>query len=236
MTIVSPQLCTLCGLNPLTGRQTKYCSKTCEMRGADAIRQSRGGQAAYRKSIRATLTQKAREYRDRKAVDRRCRHCGTAFKARLTGTGYSSYCSMSCSKRKVSLKKSAMSYLRECARCATPFVTNRWHQIFCTSVCSGRAHGSRRDARIRGQFVEHVSPDLVFKADGWMCWLCGEEADRTAVVPDPKAPTIDHLTPLSQGGEHSYANVRTAHFYCNARRGARDPRVLEWAVEASRAA
>jgi 5-methylcytosine-specific restriction endonuclease McrA len=30
--------------------------------------------------------------------------------------------------------------------------------------------------------------------------------------------TIDHIKPLSKGGEHSYANTALAHYGCNARK------------------
>jgi len=39
---------------------------------------------------------------------------------------------------------------------------------------------------------------------------------RNAVVPHPKAPTIDHVIPLSKGGTHEPANVQLAHYYCNS--------------------
>ncbi len=267
MTIVSPQLCTLCGLNLLTGRQTKYCSKTCEMRGAEALRQSRGGQAAYRKSIRATLTQKAREYRDRKAVDRLCRHCGTAFKARMTGTGHASYCSKTCKNRKVDLRKKRVytkqvltcvrctSWFRSeypdqkycspgckflperkswvmgwCAWCTSAFTSAQPDARYCSDRCGKKMNRARRDERLARAYVEDVSPAKVFGNDNWMCWLCGEEADPTRVAPYPLAATVDHLIPVSEGGEHSYANVRTAHFICNSRRGARRVAELEWAT------
>jgi len=40
----------------------------------------------------------------------------------------------------------------------------------------------------------------------------------TKVVPHPKAPTIDHIVPLSAGGDDTKANVQLAHFSCNTRK------------------
>jgi 5-methylcytosine-specific restriction endonuclease McrA len=40
------------------------------------------------------------------------------------------------------------------------------------------------------------------------------------VVPHYKAPTIDHLIPISEDGEDAPANVQLAHFICNSIRGA----------------
>lgn len=39
--------------------------------------------------------------------------------------------------------------------------------------------------------------------------------------PDPLAPTIDHVIPISLGGDDIRANVQLAHFRCNNVKGAR---------------
>lgn len=48
---------------------------------------------------------------------------------------------------------------------------------------------------------------------------CRLQIDRALSGRDAMGPTLDHLVPISQGGEHSYANVRAAHRRCNSRRG-----------------
>lgn len=53
-----------------------------------------------------------------------------------------------------------------------------------------------------------------------MCQLCGKRVAMTQSVPHPKAPTIDHVLPLSQGGDDVKANVQLAHFACNSSKGA----------------
>ena len=71
-----------------------------------------------------------------------------------------------------------------------------------------------------GQF-ETVDPNRVAYRDGWVCQICGEPVDPTlAQMNLPDAPSIDHVHPLSRGGEHTYANVRLAHRRCNTKRGA----------------
>jgi 5-methylcytosine-specific restriction endonuclease McrA len=42
--------------------------------------------------------------------------------------------------------------------------------------------------------------------------------DWAAGLFEPDYPTVDHVKPLSQGGEHSRANARTACFACNSAR------------------
>jgi hypothetical protein len=44
--------------------------------------------------------------------------------------------------------------------------------------------------------------------------------DPEAKFPDPMCPSLDHITPLLAGGEHSRTNTQLAHWYCNVRKGA----------------
>ena len=70
---------------------------------------------------------------------------------------------------------------------------------------------NRRRARKLNQFVEDVDPTIVFKRDKGICEICEKPVD-------PNRFDIDHIIPLSKGGEHSYANVQLAHPSCNYRK------------------
>lgn len=35
-------------------------------------------------------------------------------------------------------------------------------------------------------------------------------------------PTIEHIIPISNGGVHSWDNVKLAHFRCNCKKGVRE--------------
>jgi 5-methylcytosine-specific restriction endonuclease McrA len=75
-----------------------------------------------------------------------------------------------------------------------------------------RAKCARRKARLRSApVVEKIVPADIFERDGWMCYLCGKQADVTTA-------TIDHIIPVSRGGHHSAANCRCAHYLCNSRK------------------
>jgi 5-methylcytosine-specific restriction endonuclease McrA len=54
----------------------------------------------------------------------------------------------------------------------------------------------------------------------WTCGICHKSIDRTLIYPDHGYRSIDHVIPLSLGGEHTYDNARIAHWICNVRRGA----------------
>jgi len=73
---------------------------------------------------------------------------------------------------------------------------------------------ARRRALKRGVFVEPVSRAEVFERDRGICHLCGKKVD-------PKNWHLDHIVPLSQGGEHSYRNVAVSHPRCNDSKGAK---------------
>jgi 5-methylcytosine-specific restriction endonuclease McrA len=110
-----------------------------------------------------------------------------------------------------------------CARCASQFTawSTKGEARYCSLQCA-RAHGrDKRRAVKRNAYVADVNRRAIFERDGWQCQLCGDPVKRNAKVPDPKAPTIDHIVPLAAGGTHEPANAQCAHFLCNSRKGHR---------------
>ena len=64
-------------------------------------------------------------------------------------------------------------------------------------------------------------PAEIYKRDGFRCGICLRPMAMSRAVPHPDAPTIDHILPVAEGGVHSRANVRAAHFRCNSARSNR---------------
>lgn len=79
----------------------------------------------------------------------------------------------------------------------------------------------RRRARKRGAFVAPVFRLTIYRRDNWRCHLCSKPVRRDVVAPHPLSATLDHVIPLARGGTHEPANVRTAHYLCNARKSDR---------------
>lgn len=106
---------------------------------------------------------------------------------------------------------------------ATPYTVST-----CSSTCAKikrrvdkREAEHRHRARKRGAFVSPVVRQDIHERDRWRCQICRKQVRRDLVVPHPRAPTLDHIIPLAEGGTHEPANVWTACFLCNATKGNR---------------
>lgn len=62
--------------------------------------------------------------------------------------------------------------------------------------------------------IEHIDRDVVFVRDRGICYLCGKSVD-------PSDWHLDHVIPLSKGGDHLYENVKVTHPLCNLKKGNR---------------
>lgn len=54
----------------------------------------------------------------------------------------------------------------------------------------------------------------VFERDSYKCHYCGKQLTRFTA-------TLDHIQPVSRGGDNSFSNLVTACLHCNSRRGSR---------------
>lgn len=52
----------------------------------------------------------------------------------------------------------------------------------------------------------------VFERDGYLCYRCRKHLTRFSA-------TLDHIQPVSKGGDNSYTNLVTSCLHCNSRRG-----------------
>lgn len=71
------------------------------------------------------------------------------------------------------------------------------------------ARALRRARKLAAPVVERVALSVVYARDKGICSLCHERVPRAEA-------SIDHIIPLTKGGEHSYRNVALAHLRCNS--------------------
>lgn len=69
--------------------------------------------------------------------------------------------------------------------------------------------------------VEVFDRVVVFERDDWTCKRCGIAVGLDVDALDPTSATVDHVIPLSQGGDHILANVQSLCLMCNSIKGAR---------------
>ncbi len=71
------------------------------------------------------------------------------------------------------------------------------------------------DAKREADFYNVAENRLrIFERDGYKCRYCAKQLTRFTA-------TLDHLQPVSEGGDNSFDNLTTACLNCNSRRGAR---------------
>lgn len=81
------------------------------------------------------------------------------------------------------------------------------------------ADARRRMRMEQARTAETFAPLDVHTRDDWTCQLCQRPIDPEVTWPDPMSASVDHVVPLSRGGQHSMINVQSAHLSCNSRKG-----------------
>ncbi len=159
-----------------------------------------------------------------------CRVCGGLF----VGLMFAKDCSVACRKQSTRIaamrSKPRLTKPRtSCLHCGGPINRTRYVRLYCSNKCCkmacekryNQANGyyHRIKARVHSSVgCERFHPNEVFERDGWRCQICRKPVDKTKKHPHPKAPTIDHIVPVSKGGKHSMSNVQCAHSRCNSLR------------------
>lgn len=204
----------------------RYCDREC------LIRHSNERLAAARKL-------KRRAHR----AERACLRCGTDISLRRPNV---KYCSKRCAEIVYGRRLAVALPSAICAvpECGVSFQPHRRAQRCCSEKHGkllynreSRADGrqppepwtdKRRDRyhRRRAQKKATSSGKPVLFAeiaarDNWRCHLCGVDVDPSCPWPDSMSPSLDHVLPLSKGGQHDPRNVRLAHLRCNSAKGDR---------------
>ena len=142
--------------------------------------------------------------------------CGSCF-SWLSQPGRK-FCSADCmraAKRRTRVS-TATPTTTTCRNCGGAYTTRTRRNGGTCLACQKRLARQRRRATKTAAFVEPVYRQRIYERDRWRCRLCGKPVKRTAVVPHPMAPTLDHIIPLAAGGTHEPSNVQCAHFICNS--------------------
>lgn len=99
-----------------------------------------------------------------------------------------------------------------CARCGKSLVEKRIDAIYCSKTCVSMDHTAKHRAKTRVQGVARRR--LIWERDSGICYLCGDETGSTGFE-------LDHLVPISRGGDNHPNNLAVTHQRCNRSRGTR---------------
>ncbi len=117
----------------------------------------------------------------------------------------------------------------DCGVCGKRFLDTKRNVRYCGVACrkimekrnhKEMNHMHARRLRAARRHGERFGKSEVYMRDGYRCGICGRKVRMNVKWDHPLAPTLDHIIPICDGGEHTRRNVRTAHFICNSKRGA----------------
>lgn len=100
-----------------------------------------------------------------------------------------------------------------------------WNRRQVKEYKAKRKSEGRPIPRGSGGAGPYISPSVriaVMERDEWTCQLCMEPLEVEAGPQSDWYPSLDHVIPQSQGGEHTVGNLRAAHRWCNSIRGDRE--------------
>lgn len=218
----APTECRQCGgtLPPPPYGQVppEYCSKRCQNR-----RHYVASGAAERKAARNA---------DRRALlSMTCPQCSKEFAPARTAKQV--YCSPPCARKWQRTHESGTCAAAECDRPVRAKALCNKHYKAQLRL-EGRLPtktpwtDERRDAwhRRRALLLEASTGEPVILAeiaerDAWVCGLCERPVDAELAYPDPMSKSLDHIVPLTKGGEHDPSNAQLAHLRCNVSKGNR---------------
>tara|TARA_B110000503_G_scaffold142922_1_gene241642 strand:+ start:73 stop:729 length:657 start_codon:yes stop_codon:yes gene_type:complete len=195
------------------GRKPAYCCRSCQMK---AWRQDNKDLVAGQVSRRQQKLKKQTQVNLKALEKKTCLICQESIDSKKVLYG-AEVCSRPCQIKRDSKKKTpeAIRASKERQKKANP---NRFKDT---------AQNNR--AMRKSRFRAPVKRAEIYYRDKYTCQLCDLPVIMTAKIPKHKksdcceaqcflAPTIDHITPLANGGWHEPENVQTAHFICNSRK------------------
>jgi len=234
--------CAQCG-NEFTGRKRKYCGDKCNWQAASR-RKGKRPLDEVRAEQRARTRRECPECKRMFRITRHDRHskgpqvycsteCRYAEKRRLAFIAAEKEVYRQWAKRAKARMELVVwgkySHVAQC-ECGSFYEKAPWvrrckscrdHRRNEAVRKSRRIRKPKERARLRAARVESVDPLKVFERDGWKCHLCHRKTpSRLRGTYHDAAPELDHIIPLSRGGEHSYANTACACRKCNGKKGA----------------
>lgn len=185
------------------------CIRACRHCGKGFIRTSKGQPTKYctHECRLDAKRAKGRQRQRTKWQGGECSVCGKAEMAR--GLCPAHYFRM--------LSKGSL--LNRCAICGMEHDGRGYCSAGCRVAALGVTKSLRRIAVAAGDRIDRIR---VFERDGWRCHICGHKTLRSMLGKNhDRAPQLDHIVTLADGGTHTWGNVACACAQCNWSKGSR---------------
>lgn len=114
---------------------------------------------------------------------------------------------------------------KTCKECGRIYADEK--SCYCSDKCRKKSLNRKKDKRINKDNTadRDITLAKLYSRDNGICYICGCTCDwddyktiSGAFVVGESYPTIEHMKPLSKGGEHSWANIRLACHMCNTKK------------------
>lgn len=165
-------------------------------------------------------------------AERRCAACGTSL---IGKKAIAKTCSVACNHAVLAARRKAQKWdgvdpSRSCVQCSTSMIGRRPHAQYCSRVCKTAASTARREQDGRGR-IKSVGrrtktrkkiavSDIrrLLNRQHYRCFYCSDQFGSRY--------HLDHVVPLSRGGQHSIGNIVGACVSCNSSK--KDRFIVEW--------
>lgn len=206
------KLCQECGgeftCERKSGSPTLYCSQSC--------RNAAHNRAERERRPSAKDSHPEGWQRKNAIQDRVCPTCGSTFRPKAPDQ---QFCSYPCVVQ-------GQTFQCVCIECGEMFTGASQNAALCSAECKKRRKSHRTNWRMhrrRAPAPERFTRMEIFERDGWKCGLCGRKVDSTLRFPDPMSASLDHIIPVTLGGQHTRENTQCSHWVCNVRKNNRIP-------------
>ena len=118
---------------------------------------------------------------------------------------------------------------KECIVCNEIFIAKSRTAICCSYQCGRKRNNAisritRRNRISKEKLIDRgITIERLSIRDNDICHICGGVCNfddkmvtkRGYTIVGDTYPSVDHVIPISKNGEHSWSNVKLAHFKCN---------------------
>ena len=210
---VTGKTCPGCGVYKPRGQYPRNSSKSNGMASRCKECKAEESRAYYRKNKEAKNAASARYYRENKEA----MNAATARWYRENSDRHADLVRRWTEENRESVREYQAEWYRENKEARQAY-NRKWNK---ENPDKAREYEARRRRLLAEAVQEPYLRADIMDRDGWVCHLCGEDIPRDLSWPDPRSQSLDHVVPLSLGGDDTPANVRAAHLGCNLAKGNR---------------